>query len=430
MQNHPSFIEYSSCFQRIRANPLSRLCRWAAAWLAVAAATVHSSAEDADRYRSYIHWRVGEFAPAWGVLDLRGISYGANLNQNWGAELALDFWQLNLGGPQGEEAIGEMAMWNLAPQARFRVPLWQDRIVPYAVLGAGGMQVQFNDRTKDGTKYQIDADNAYTFSAVGGVGVDFFIADNIAFTVEGKYIWGNPIGISIDNVDQKYDPSSFTATLGLRLFLDENHPRPLLTKNDEYKPVRLYFGTQGGFSILTDGNWTSRVKLVPKVAAPFDTLNLNYTLSVGANFGEFLGLELMLDHTEYSVQVDTLGTVSEYAVYTAMPLVRMRFPTASGRFVPYVMAGAGVTYGENNDVKPKGQGQHINAKGFSGGMLVGGGVEYFIARNLSFNAEARWRYSWGQEISIQNGPVETGDTSELQMTLGFRAYLFDFGKSH
>jgi opacity protein-like surface antigen len=138
----------------------------------------------------------------------------------------------------------------------------------------------------------------------------------------------------------------------------------------------------------------------------------------------------MLDHTEYSVQVDTLGTVSEYAVYTAMPLVRMRFPTATGRFVPYVMAGAGVTYGENNDVKPKGVGQHINAKGLSPGLLVGGGVEYFLARNLSFNFETRWRYSWGQEISVQDGPTEVGDTSELQLTLGFRAYLLDIGKRH
>jgi opacity protein-like surface antigen len=168
--------------------------------------------------------------------------------------------------------------------------------------------------------------------------------------------------------------------------------------------------------------------LVPKVSAPFDTLNLNYTLSVGANFADNYALELMLDHTEYSVQVDTLGTVSEYAVYTLMPLFRMRFPTASGKFVPYFLAGLGGTYGENNDVKPKGQNQHINAKGFSPGLMVGGGVEYFIARNLSFDFETRWRYSWGQEISIQNGPTVSGDTSEVQMTIGFRAYLLGIGK--
>jgi len=363
------------------------------------------------------------------VLDLRGLSYGANFNQNWGAELALDFWQLDVEGPQGEEGIGEMAMWNLAPQVRFRVPLWHDRLVPYVVAGAGGMWSQFNDRTKDGDKYLIEAEGAWTVSLSGGVGVDFFLADNIAFNVEGKYVWANPVTISIDNRDQKYDPSSFLASFGLRLFFQENNPQPLITKNDERKPVSLYFGTQGGFSILTDGNWTPRVKLVPKVAAPLDTLNLNYTLSVGANFGEIFSAELMLDHTEYSVQVDTLGTVSEYAVYTAMPLFRMRFPTASGKFVPYVLAGVGGAYGENNDVKPKGRGQSIYAKGFSPAMLVGGGVEYFIARNISFNFETRWRYAWGQEISIQGGPNLTGDTSEVQMTLGFRAYLFEFGKS-
>jgi opacity protein-like surface antigen len=79
-------------------------------------------------------------------------------------------------------------------------------------------------------------------------------------------------------------------------------------------------------------------------------------------------------------------------------------------------------------VKPKGRGQSIYASGFSPAMLVGGGVEYFIARNLSFNFETRWRYAWGQEISIQGGPTLSGDSSEVQFDIGFRAYLFDFGK--
>ncbi len=255
----PPLIAHGPRPRSIRRGLDARLCCSAAAWLTMVAGVTHVRAEDADRFRSYLHWRVGEFAPVWGVLDLRGISYGANFDQHWGGELALDFWQLNLEGPQGEEAIGEMAMWNLAPQLRFRVPLWNDRVVPYVVVGAGGLWAQFNDRTQDGTRYQIDADGAWTFSAVGGAGVDFFLADNIAFTLEGKYIWANPVTISIDNQGQNYDPSSFTATLGLRLFLDENNPTPLLTKNDERRPVRLYFGTQGGFSILTDGQWTSRV---------------------------------------------------------------------------------------------------------------------------------------------------------------------------
>ena len=145
---------------------------------------LHSRAEDSDQFRTYIDWRVGEFAPVWGVLDLRGISYGANFNRNWGGELALDFWQLNLEGPQGEEAIGEMAMWNLMPQLRFRVPLWNDRLVPYAVVGAGAVWSQFNDRTKDGTKYQIGNEEGWTFSVAGGVGVDFFLS-----SFESNAIW-------------------------------------------------------------------------------------------------------------------------------------------------------------------------------------------------------------------------------------------------
>ena len=179
---------------------------------------------------------------------------------------------------------------------------------------------------------------------------------------------------------------------------------------------------------MTDGHWVAGAKVVPKLNALGDTLNLNYTISLGADFGERLGLELALAHTEYSLVLAGPGAVGEYSTYSAMPMLRLRFPSAAGRWVPYLLAGAGINYAELNDVKPAGTGLTIEAKGAYPALAVGAGVEYFIARNLSFNFESRWRYAWNHELKVSNGPSGKGDLSEIQFTVGFRAYLFGFGK--
>jgi opacity protein-like surface antigen len=284
--------------------------------------------------------------------------------------------------------------------------------VPYAVAGLGGSWIQFNDRTSAGIAHQIEADGM-AFSAVAGMGVDFFLADNIALNVEGKYIWCNPIRITLDGQRRNWDASSFTASLGLRIYFDERNPRPLLTSSGARKPARFYFGTQGGFTVLTEGDWVPGAKIVPKLNALGGTLNLNYTLALGSDFGEHLGVELALAHTEYSLFLDGRGTVGEYSIYSAMPMVRLRFPSGNGRWVPYLLAGAGISYGEFNDAKPNGAGLVIGAKGTHPALAVGGGVEYFLARNLSFNFEGRWRYAWDHAITIAGGPSGRGDMSEV-----------------
>jgi len=124
------------------------------------------------------------------------------------------------------------------------------------------------------------------------------------------------------------------------------------------------------------------------------------------------------------------GTVGEYSIYSAVPMVRLRFPSGNGRWVPYLLVGAGISYGEFNDAKPNGAGLVIGAKGTYPALVVGGGVEYFLARNLSFNFEGRWRYAWDHAITIAGGPSGRRDMSEVQFTVGFRAYLFEFGKKH
>ncbi|MBI3852007.1 MAG: outer membrane beta-barrel protein [Verrucomicrobia bacterium] len=384
-------------------------------------------AQDTNEFRPYLQWRVGEFAPKWGVLDLRGISLGADFNQHWSAELALDAWQLNFEPLHSGVVFGEEQVFTLAPQARFRIPVGSDRLLLYSIVGVGGSWIQFNDRKAEGIGHRIDADGM-TFSATAGLGFDYLLAPNIAFNLEGKYVWCDPIGIRIDGRRQDWDASSFLATLGLRIYFDKQPPEMLLSKAGVFKPVRFYFGTQGGFTVLTDGEWVSGAELVPKLNALGGTLNLNYTIALGADFGEHLGGELALAHTEYSLFLPGNGPVGEYSMYSAIPMLRLRFPSASGRWVPYAIAGAGVVYGEFHDVKPAGVGLGIRAKGTSPAFVAGAGVDYFIARNLSLTFESRWRYALDQKLAVPGGPTGKGDTSEIQFTVGFRAYLFEFGK--
>ena len=179
-------------------------------------------AGEAEGIRPYLHWRVGEFAPAWDVLDLRGISFGADLDRRWSVELALDAWQLDLEAVPSVGPLGEQQIITLAPQARFRVPVWRDRLVLYGIAGVGGAWIQFNDRKRAGIPYAIDADGL-TLEATAGVGFDLFLADNIAFNLEGRYAWLDPINIRIDGARQDWDASSFLATMGFRIYFDRNH---------------------------------------------------------------------------------------------------------------------------------------------------------------------------------------------------------------
>jgi opacity protein-like surface antigen len=90
------------------------------------------------------------------------------------------------------------------------------------------------------------------------------------------------------------------------------------------------------------------------------------------------------------------------------------------------MAGVGITYAEYNDAKLPSIGLRVDSKGIYPALGVGAGLEYFVVRNFSLNADARWLYTWDHEIKIADTLKGTGDFSAVQFNLGFRVYLFDF----
>ena len=98
-------------------------------------------------------------------------------------------------------------------------------VVEKEIAGFGASSLQFNDQSIGGWGETIDADG-YTWSAALGGGLEYFLTDSVAFNLEGKYLWSNPIDITIDGRAQELDMSAPMVTFGFRVFLDDNHVRP------------------------------------------------------------------------------------------------------------------------------------------------------------------------------------------------------------
>lgn len=379
-------------------------------------------AEDADRLRPYVWLRSAEFNTVWDVLDGYSLGVGVNLDRHWGVEFAADFYEMYLEDPIIGR-VGEQALWNFMPEVRFRYPVLNDRLVPYLIAGVGGVRIQFNDQARGGLGLPVDADGTTWSASVGG-GIEYFLADNIAFNLEGKYLWVQPIDVSVDGRPSELDMSAPLVTFGFRVFLSENHPQPMVWARQE-KPARLFFGAHFGVGAMTNPNWAPAISLEPEVSR-WGPLNQIYGISLGVDWGRHWGVELTVDSTEWGIVLDGVGQVSEYAVVPIIPQFRFRYPIGDGRWVPFLMGGVGAAYGERNDKKPVATGMDIHAKGIYPAASVGGGVEYFFAHNASVSTEFHWNHFWDHEIQIDQGPQHTGDFADWQVQVALRLYLLEF----
>lgn len=383
-------------------------------------------AEDGPKPRAYLHFRAGEISPQWEVDDHYGISFGYNFNRILGVEFAVDSFEREL-DLSGIGVIGEESVASFVPQLRVRYPVLKDRLVPYVVMGAGPAVLQLNDRQKAGFGRELDADVTRAGFVVGG-GLEYFLADNIAVGFEGKYLWMDEVDVMVDGVAYPKDLSSFMGALSLRVYFSENHPRPLVEESPP-SPSRLYFGIQYGGGVITDDRVTSNVSLDPEASALGGVFSPGGGLRVGADLGSNWGVEFALDVTEWNIVADDIGAVGEYSLYPAQLLLRLRQPLGRGRWVPYFLVGGGIMYAELNDKKERGTDLNLDAKGVYPSVGVGGGIEYFVARNFSMNLETRWVYSWDHAFTVGTGPEEKGDLSVFQAMIGFRLYLLEFGKN-
>ena len=381
-------------------------------------------AEDADYFRTYLHWRSYEADTIWGVDDANGVSLGANLSRHWGVELALDSFQLPLKDSL-DRTVAEQTSISLVPQVRWRQPFLRDRLVPYLIAGGGTSFLQFNDRKSHGFNVDIDAE-AWKWALTFGAGIEYFLDDEIAFGFEGKQVWIDPLDTRIGGQEDSFDMSSFMLSFGLRMYFCENQVRALADDRSAPTPSRFYFGMRAGGRTMLDDNWGGGVKLVPLAQSDSIGLNKHWGATFGVNLERNWSFEFALDGGETGIKVDDRYNIGEYSQTGIMPQIRYRWPITNGRWVPYALAGGGILYAEFNDAKPQSVlFPGVDPKGFHPVVRFGGGCEYFFTRNFSMGAEANYQYTWDQEISLPDRPAITGDFSSFQLLLMFRAYLFD-----
>lgn len=242
----------------------------------------------------------------------------------------------------------------------------------------------------------------------------------MAFVLEGKYLWIDRMSFTVDGQNDPIDMSNALVSIGFRAYL-EMIPHQPMAESSTVVPSRYYFMISYGGSILTDTHFDGSLQLDPEPSALGGVYNQSAGLGFGANFGRHWGVEMMLAGEERRLVDDTLGTLGEYAVVAGVPRLRLRAPLCGGRWVPYTFGGVGLSYGEFNDGTGKAK---VKGKGYYPVAEIGTGLEWFIARNVSFYADALWNYSWGHQIQV-NEDKHSGAFSSFQTHLGFRLYFFE-----
>lgn len=389
--------------------------------LALCCLSTAASGQESDHFRPYLRFHSGDIEPLWGVDDHWSFGLGADLDKTFGVELSLENFERDWNyGPVG--TIGEVSAWHVLPELRVRKPLLGGRLVPYLLAGIGPTFLQLNDKKPQSAGHSVRAEGM-SFTVAAGGGLEYFLAENIAFGIEGRYVFVNPIDGKVDGESVEVDLSAPTFTFGLRVYFDEAGARAL-NLADADQANRFYAGVRVGGALLTGKSMAAGVQLEPEESAWGDTVNQTGSLLMGADFGPRFGIEISADSLEYKFTSagDELG---EYGMGVVIPQLRLRFPIEGRRWQPYLTAGIGVVYGEFNDRRADYDANIIRAKGLYPAARVGGGAEYFLASNVSLNADIGWVYSWGHDVRFDDRSGK-GDFSALTGTIGFRVYLFDF----
>jgi opacity protein-like surface antigen len=141
--------------------------------------------------------------------------------------------------------------------------------------------------------------------------------------------------------------------------------------------------------------------------------------SVGLGIGRYISLEVAFDGWENDLSMPNLGKVSEYAVWTVIPQIRLRYPLLSDRVVPSLAAGYGWGLTEANDPKKDGVSAFGEDTGYA--YSVSGGLEYFVAQNISIGTEVK--YIANESTVFLGGAERTLDLDALVTSAGLSIYF-------
>ena len=159
-------------------------------------------------------------------VSFGGAGFGVDFSRHWGVEFAAEglperleasLLETTLSTP-GQGEVVEYAVWTNILQARFRYPLLNGRLVPYAVAGGGLGFTEFNDRRQPVGQNGVNSGFDTSFVAAAGLGMEYFVAKNIAIGIQAKHIFMFDADITVNNQPAALQLDPLFLTLGLRAF--------------------------------------------------------------------------------------------------------------------------------------------------------------------------------------------------------------------
>lgn len=330
-----------------------------------------------------------------------GTGFGVEFGRHWAFEYSLDYVKTNLREADGSKA-GDYSTAIMLGQIMYRHPLWNDRLVPFAMAGGGVGLGEFSGRedfTFDGGGSDYDA------LGVFGGGFDYFLVDNIALTAQAKYYFGLDPSVRLGAQRPELSNDQVVLSGGLRVYLDSlgAGERARASRSDpgrDSDEMRGYLALRAGKAYFTDRHTIPGIA-IERTSGPLGNGAL------GVNFNRYLGAEFAIELARAQITSSTLGSVTGYPVYTGAILGRARYPMFDDRFSPYVLAGGGVGFGETGD-----RDQPFSVTGFggdndmSGVIVLGGGAEYFIQKNVAVGLEVKYTTLFETEVTVNGQPGE------------------------
>lgn len=378
-------------------------------------------AADSDQPRLYLGVRIGESNPITKANDVASVALGANLDRHLGVELSADAYELFLDTPS-QGRVGELALLGLLPQLRLRYPLLENRLVPYFLGGPGIAFAQINDANVP-TSWASSSDltSVRFMGAVGG-GVEYYVSDDIALGVEGKYLMTGAKSFDADGTRQRIDMNVGILTFGLRAFYPESDPDPGAIAEQRARR-RCYLNPRFGGALRMAGDVFPGVATAPEQELLGSNFAPLFAVSVGVQLDPIFDVELSGSNYELALRAPGATGKAEYAVFPILLQTRLHAPTPDPRLDPYVLGGVGAESVEVNDAGHSGV--ELDGNGFAVVGALGAGVDYFVTRDIALGLEAKYLLSRGHTLTLDGGEPLRGDLDALFVSLGLRVFLFD-----
>jgi opacity protein-like surface antigen len=399
----------------------SRRCRRAtlvaALSLACAGAVGPSWAEDSAEVRYYFDFRYEDVASGLTKAhDGAGLSIGANLNRYVGLEFSLDAYDIKVGD------VSELEVLGFVPQGRLRYPLLDDRLVPYVVGGAGLAVTQANDaRAK--VHWPGGKTGVHPAGTLGG-GIEYFVADNVAFSLEGKYLFSGDVAYTTTTAGKhSLNVSSALVGVGVRVLYPELHPE----KNAEAargQTARFYLGLRTGAALLVNLEPFPGVHATPEQSIAGSNFTPLFGAALGVDIGRYAAVELALSNYELKLGVSGVGGIGEYSVFPIAVQPRFRYPLLDGRLEPYVAAGVGAEFAELNDRSTQEQSLMVKSKDITPIGTFVAGIDYFVMTNVSLGCAAQYTISRGHTLQFDGGASLAGNFDSFFLSVDLRVLVF------